>query len=103
MTASRAAEYAAEVQKNVEAAIHAAGFPGYYQPGALTVECLARISAAIGVPEFEGWFPSDDAALGSERSASARTDRHPAPRRSSRARRSLWRSSPSEFGLGVTG
>lgn len=56
MEAKRAADYAAEVKRTVESAIHDAGFPGYYEPGALTVEHLARIAAVLETNPCR-WFP----------------------------------------------
>lgn len=83
-------EYQARVQRNVEEAVQAAGFGGWVcQSGPLTVECIARISAVIGI-DPETWFPAG--VLGAtataevvraepEHSASAQTDRRPGMRR----------------------
>lgn len=77
------ADYAAQVKRNVEAAIHEAGFPGYYQPGTITMSCLARISAVLG-EDPHAWFPPDQLASTEGaaqpvrgRSASTRTGRRP--------------------------
>jgi hypothetical protein len=48
--------YALRIQEETEAAVHAAGFPGFYAPGTLTVGTLARIAAVLGESPDE-WFP----------------------------------------------
>lgn len=78
------AEYEERVKRNVESAVQTAGFGGWVcQSGPLTVGCIARISSVLQTPP-EAWFPEGELSAtaeavrgAGERSASARTDRHP--------------------------
>lgn len=88
-----AEQYAAAVKANVEAAIHAAGFPGYFHQDVLSIDHLARIGAVLGT-DVAGFLPPTPEPA-SQRSAQPTPDPRRARSTGGRGLLRRWASRPS--------